>query len=93
MTKKLHGYTVYEYDEWKRLPHIAKWLEKRQAEAESETCDICSGSGRHECECGDIHSCAACDGTGTYSDFDPRLAYERELRGEIERLRKYVGYG
>lgn len=29
-----------------------------------EGCDRCWGDGQHECDCGDAHDCAACDGTG-----------------------------
>lgn len=27
-------------------------------------CDACAGTGLHECECGDNHDCAKCDGVG-----------------------------
>ncbi len=31
---------------------------------EGEKCDLCRGEGQHECECGNVHDCDRCQGTG-----------------------------
>lgn len=33
-----------------------------------EPCDICDGTGDHECECGHLHRCENCDGYGELDD-------------------------
>jgi len=88
MTRVVDGITVYTFDEWRKKADRKEWIEKQLENA--EVCETCEGEKTHECDCGDVHDCCACDATGTYSDFDPRNEYERTLRNEIKRLQEYI---
>lgn len=88
MTKVFEGYIVYTFKEWRELPHIKEWIIDQLED--TEECDNCLGSGDCQCDCGDFHSCNVCGGEGNFSNFDPRNEYEKTLREEIERLRKYI---
>lgn len=78
MTKVYDGVTVLTYDEWQKKPEV------QQLYGESTECSTCDGTGEHDCECGDTHTCGACNGSGKVVDL--REMYERELRDEISRL-------
>jgi hypothetical protein len=81
MTKVFDGITVLTFDEWKRKPEVI------EAYAEVEECAMCHGTGSHDCDCGDTHTCGECDGVG--KERSQREIYERALRDEIKRLRSW----
>lgn len=72
------GVKVLTYEEWLRLPFV------KEIEAEFEDCGTCDGSGEHVCDCGDKHTCCACDGHGKTDDL--RNLYTRMLKLELEKL-------
>lgn len=45
-------------------------------------CFECHGNSRHECECGDEHTCGVCDGSGTYKDVDQDVGQRVYLNGD-----------
>ena len=81
MTKVYDGVTVLTYDEWQKKPEVSALY------AEVDECDMCHGTGDHDCECGDTHTCGKCNGAG--KEMNLREMYERELRDEIKRLRAW----
>lgn len=81
MDKNVKDVKVLTFEEWVKNPEVA--LMKAEV-----TCDECNGTGEHECECGDTHTCGYCDGDGKSVNF--RETYEQTLRDEIERLRRWV---
>lgn len=78
MTRVIDGAKVFDYSEWIKLPEVINMLN------ESGECSTCYGSGEHECECGDTHTCGACNGTG--NNINLREHYEHMLREEIKKL-------
>jgi hypothetical protein len=50
------------------LPHRAqnkcKHCDGKGSGPKQEECEICAGSGSHDCECGTVHECGHCRGTG-----------------------------
>lgn len=74
--------TVLNFEQWKTKPEIQEMY------SQIDECDTCHGSGEHECECGDTHTCGNCDGVGKERDL--REMYEQELRIEIQHLREWV---
>uniref|UniRef100_A0A6M3KTK3 Uncharacterized protein n=1 Tax=viral metagenome TaxID=1070528 RepID=A0A6M3KTK3_9ZZZZ len=50
-------------------------------------CDMCGGDGECTCECGDIHECHQCDGSG--KSINIRNLYEKKLRAEVNCLLAY----
>ena len=49
-------------------------------EYESESCDVCFGESEHECSCGQVHECGACEGEGTRETFTATRADTLEVR-------------
>ena len=73
-------YTFLSFEEWKK--------ENPDIESPDEDCKQCMGSGEHECECGDAHTCNACDGSG--SEGDGLLGvYRLQLRKDKSLLESY----
>lgn len=56
-----------------------------------EDCDICEGSGEHDCECGHTHTCRACHGTGRLNGAKDvsRDLYENYLKKDKEKLARW----
>ena len=63
------------------------WLKYYNLEKELEDCEFCN-SGEHDCDCGNMHDCKICDGSGlvdkTYQEF---LKIEKRDRENLERYR------
>lgn len=81
MTKVFDGVTVLTYEEWINKPEVAEYLSEI---AVDEDCENCDGTGEHECDCGDVHDCHECNGSGTL--LDARGVYEEDLRNEIRKM-------
>lgn len=78
--------TLFAPEEWVALPDVANFLADTQ-----EDCPECLGDGQHECECGDVHECANCGGTGKLIDHGD--IYHRRLSWEKARLTEWLlGY-
>ncbi len=83
------------FEEWEALPENQKL--KEQLLEEETDCEECNGEGEHECECGDVHTCLACDGTGKeeYGELSVEQAmksiYKKQLADEKEKLNKWMG--
>jgi DnaJ-class molecular chaperone len=78
----LDNITVLDFDKWKKKPEIAEMY------AQVTECTTCYGTGSHECECGDLHTCGDCNGAGKEKDL--REIYEKELRAEIQHLHEWI---
>lgn len=74
--------TVLDFEKWKKKPEVAEMYQ------EVDECDMCHGTGSHDCECGHTHECGECDGVGKERSL--REIYERELRIEIKHLREWI---
>ena len=55
-----------------------------------EDCDECNGSGSHECECGDVHDCGFCQGTGKVVDVTLSDMYRSARARDESRLEKWL---
>ena len=64
-----------------------EWLEAYDITEEFEECSECNGDGDHECDCGDIHDCKACNGIGQVSV--QMEEYETYKRDTEKRLREW----
>ena len=55
-----------------------KWLERNQELATDDDCPECNGSRSHTCDCGDVHDCHHCGGTGKAPNLVARKIYMAE---------------
>lgn len=78
MTTVIDGVKVLEFKEWEKRPAV------QDLYGQIDECDICYGSGDHECDCGDTHDCGACGGSGKEKDI--RDVYETMLQNELKKL-------
>jgi DnaJ-class molecular chaperone len=84
---------VLSFTAWKNLNPEAVENAKSECEKDSE-CEECGGDGEHTCDCGDVHTCDACDGTGKqHGHSSPesmlREMYENQKRKDWDRLVKH----
>lgn len=55
-------------------------------------CDTCKGSGEHECECGDLHTCRDCNGDGT-ATFGDEAVCEDCYGGKVANYDSFLDIG
>ena len=82
------------FAQWKE--ENKEYLESLEADMQiAKYCDHCNGEGEHECNCGDIHDCHFCDGTGKEYGFDSiekkaRDIYESYLYADKKKLERWT---
>lgn len=59
-----------------------------ELQAQEQKCDMCGGTGLHDCECGYVHTCGCCDGTGKVG-MDLNEYYEERVRKDKKALEKF----
>ena len=60
-----------------------------ELEATPTICDVCDGDGRHECDCGDMHHCRNCHGSGKLNTNIAQDLYHKYLSGDAERIKRW----
>lgn len=62
-----------------KMNSFDQWLKANPDLPQQESCPVCEGDGRHECECGHSHRCENCVGTGVVGESrEARALYEAE---------------
>jgi DnaJ-class molecular chaperone len=70
------------FDQWKRANR--ELVEEVEIEHGGSECEHCCGTGLHDCDCGRLHTCGYCDGTGrTPEDVLMGLYKEQRSRDEL----------
>ena len=70
-TTIIDGLKVFTFESWCLIvtdPALPDEIRVVPPSESKEECLACDGTGEHECECGDAHTCGYCDGTGYITD-------------------------
>jgi DnaJ-class molecular chaperone len=73
---------VMTFEEWKkRNPDI---------EEDTDECPECNGEGEHECDCGDLHECGFCDGTGVVGGKTLQEIFYDQYKRDMKALERWL---